>query len=579
VKLIEALEILKRPVPESAPEWNSFLACGMTPLHLQTFLAARLQVRLPQYRVEIKTGLFGDLIGNLGRLQMSGLNSLVLAVEWVDLDSRLGIRNLGGWKPTTFRDIAASVIRVAATLEEKLGEISERIPTVISMPTLPLPPIFTTGRAQTSTFEVELRHTVSSLTASLSQKSGLRVLNAQCLEELSPLTERYDAKSDVLTGFPYTLSHASVMGELLASLVVPPNPKKGLITDLDDTLWAGILGEDGIEGISWHLDCQTHMHGVYQQFLAALAGAGILLGVASKNDPVAVGEAFKRSDLLISENDVFPIEAQWSRKSESIQRILKTWNVAADSVVFVDDSPMEVAEVKAAFPEMECVVFPTGQYREIWDLLRRLREMFAKSLVSKEDSIRLGSIRDAVAWRAAVPAGASTPDDFLKAAEATITFDRPLPDAAPRAFELVNKTNQFTLNGMRFGESEWKNYFADPKAFLLTIEYKDKYGPLGKIAVIMGKVGVHKLHVECWVMSCRAFSRRIEHQCLKQLFELFEVDEIAFDYRSTPRNTPFREFLTEVLEEPPVPGVNLSKKSFDKKRLPLFHRVEGTVNV
>jgi len=144
---------------------------------------------------------------------------------------------------------------------------------------------------------------------------------------------------------------------------------------------------------------------------------------------------------------------------------------------------------------------------------------------------------------------------------------------------LVNKTNQFTLNGMRFGESEWKNYFADPKAFLLTIEYKDKYGPLGKIAVIMGKVGVHKLHVECWVMSCRAFSRRIEHQCLKQLFELFEVDEIAFDYRSTPRNTPFREFLTEVLEEPPVPGVSLSKKSFDKKRLPLFHRVEGTVNV
>src|SRR5262249_24533995 len=175
---------------------------------------------------------------------------------------------------------------------------------------------------------------------------------------LSPSAGRYDLKSDLLSGFPYTLPHASAIAEVLARLLWNRAPKRGLITDLDDTLWAGILGEDGVDGISWHLDRNTHTHGLYQQFLASLAGAGVMIGVASKNDPAMVERAFDKRDLLLAKEDIFPLEIHWSRKSESVGRILSTWNVNADSVVFIDDSPMEVAEVQASFSDMECIVFP-----------------------------------------------------------------------------------------------------------------------------------------------------------------------------------------------------------------------------
>jgi FkbH-like protein len=160
-----------------------------------------------------------------------------------------------------------------------------------------------------------------------------------------------------------------------------------------------------------------------------------------------------------------------------------------------------------------------------------------------------------------------------------MTFESAKANADPRAFELVNKTNQFNLNGKRFSEAEWQNILSDPAAFVLTVSYKDKYGPLGKIAVIMGKMQGHKLRVSSWVMSCRAFSRRIEYQCLNYLFETLGASEISFDYEATPRNGPLREFFANVLGGPPVPGLGLTKEQFATRIPPLFHRVEGTVNV
>jgi FkbH-like protein len=164
---------------------------------------------------------------------------------------------------------------------------------------------------------------------------------------------------------------------------------------LDDTLWAGILGEVGVEALAWSLDQHAHLHGLYQQFLASLASAGVLVGVASKNDPALVEKAFARKDLLLSREDIFPFEVHWNRKSGSVQRILETWNIGSDAVVFIDDSPMEVAEVKAAFPDMECVVFPKNDYPAFWKMVGGLRDLFGKRAVSAEDELRLRSIRDA----------------------------------------------------------------------------------------------------------------------------------------------------------------------------------------
>ena len=116
---------------------------------------------------------------------------------------------------------------------------------------------------------------------------------------------------------------------------------------------------------------------------------------------------------------------------------------------------------------------------------------------------------------------------------------------------MINKTNQFNLNGRRYTESEWLSFLRDSKSHLLVASYKDKYGQLGKIAVLGARIDGDRAAVDLWVMSCRAFSRRIEHQCLRQLFGRFGVDEISFDFERTPRNTPFEEFLTGLLGAKP----------------------------
>lgn len=576
MKLIEALEIARRPVPESTAKVRAFLACGFTPLHLETFITGHLRALQEEPQVEFSVGLFGDLCGSVERLDASIVDLLVVVIEWSDIDPRLGLRTLGGWRPSDMVGILESARTAVARLEKALTKAAGEIPvTVVCMPTLPLPPMFSTRPLQTGLVEAELHHTVAALVASASRLPGVRMLSAQRLAEASPPSDRYDLKSDLTAGFPYTLRHASVMGELLAELIRNRPPMKGLITDLDDTLWAGIVGEDGVEEISWHLDRNTQMHGVYQQFVASLAGAGILVGVASKNDASVVARAFERKDLLLSARDIFPFETHWSRKSESVRRILDVWNVGADSVVFVDDSPMEVAEVKAAFPAMECVVFPKGDFQGMLDLLKHLRDVFGKPSVTGDDKLRLDSIRSASAWRqdSINSVGSFSEDELLSAAQGSLVFSLAREGDA-RSFELVNKTNQFNLNGKRLSEFEWRKIASNPAAFVLSISYKDKYGPLGTIAVVVGAANGHTVEVSTWVMSCRAFSRRIEFHCLQFMFDRFAAAEIVFDLQATDRNGVIVDFLGQLLEERGESNPRLTKASFLRKAPELPHQIE-----
>lgn len=578
MKLIDALALIRRPLPENAPVLRVLLACGFTPLHFETFLAAALCERSPAERVEVATGLFGDLAGNIEGVRPAASDVLVAAIEWQDLDLRLGVRNLGGWRVAELPDIVNSARRMLARLEKAILTVAASLPTYISLPTLPLPPLFTTASQQASGYELQLQHALSSFAASLATHARIRILSAPYLDEVSPISNRFDLQSELFAGFPYQLSHASVLAELLAALIRNPSPKKGLITDLDETLWSGILGENGVDGISWHLDQKTHIHGLYQQFLASLASAGVLTAVASKNEPALVQQAFEREDLLIDKQSFYPIDVHWGPKSESVRRILKTWNIAADSVIFIDDSPMELAEVNAAFPDLECLLFRKTDYQGFWQLLRHLRDAFGKSIVSEEDAIRLDSIRTAASLQNSSNGDGTSLDTFLQDAKAnvTITFGREKEDR--RAFELINKTNQFNLNGRRLTESSWTAYFNDPDSFLMTVSYDDKYGSLGKIAVLLGRMQGKAATIDYWVMSCRAFSRRIEYQCLSWLFENLDLREISFAHQPTDRNKPIQDLLASISSAPLGKDIRISHPDFSEKCPPLFHQAKATVN-
>lgn len=568
--ITEALKVMQSAPPDRRT-FSVTLACGFTPLHLQTFLAAHLQQALPERKVRISTGLYGNLVGTLEGVVGLAPDGVVIALEWADLDRRLDFRSAGGWGRNAATDIVSSARPVLDRVSAAIALIPSAIRIALSLPTLPLPPAFHTPGWEASAHELALEGYLLRFAADMVRDGRVSVVNRFRLSEASPTASRFDLKSDLHTGLPYTTRHADRLASQLALALVPPAPKKGIISDLDETLWSGIVGEMGPEGVRWDLTSHAHLHGLYQKILSSLSEHGTLIGIASRNDPAVVAEVFDRRDLLLRPEQVFPIEVHWNAKSGSVTRILETWNVAADSVIFVDDSPMELAEVAAVHPGIECILFPKNDYTAGLAMLRRLRDLCGKERVSTDDTLRLKSIREGAAFREQV-AGAANPESFLAQAEATVTFDFGSA-SEPRVLELVNKTNQFNLNGRRYTESDWRRLVARPGSLVVSVSYEDKFGPLGTIAALGGVIHGNVFAVEIWVMSCRAFARRIEYQVLKVLFESTGAYAVDFDFAPTAKNCPLQDFFAGLLGKNPAAAFQLKRPQFDEKCPALYHTV------
>ena len=327
---------------------------------------------------------------------------------------------------------------------------------------------------------------------------------------------------------------------------------KGLITDLDDTFWSGLVGEVGPGAVSWSLAEHAQIHGLYQQLLRHFSEMGVLLAIASKNELSVVQEALQREGLYVPASAFFPVRADWGAKSRHIGEILRAWNIAAESVVFVDDNAMELEEVRAAFPSMTCLQFSGKNPAKMLALFEQLRDLFGKPAVGREDSIRQASIQANAALRESMDG--SSNGEFVRGLKGRMIFDETRDPANKRLLELINKTNQFNLNGLRLTEGEWLRLLADPASFVVGISYEDKFGPLGIIGVVAGKNARNGLEISSWVMSCRAFSRRIEFHTLHYLFETTGAKNISLAFRETERNQPLQEFLRSI--QPASNGTN-----------------------
>lgn len=564
--LVDALRIVNARAP-NATRRRFTLVCGFTPLHLKTFLAAQLTERTASERIDVEVGVFGDVSGTLQKLLNNPSDGVAVPLEWSDLDARLSWRSSHGWRSDCTADILSSVCLRLRQLTELLTALAQRTSVAVSLPTLSLPPMFPPPRGQSAPVALELCSLVADFAAELASSSDVRLVDSEQLEVLSPRHTRHDVVGDLRTGFPYRIEHSVTLASALAGLLRPAAPLKGLITDLDNTLWSGIVGEDGVQGVSWDLDHKTHAHAIYQEMLASLSELGVLIGVASKNDPTIAQQALQREDLVVPRESLFPIEANWGAKSESVRRILQIWNVSAESVLFLDDSPIELAEVAAGVPGIQCRKFPAGDAETIVRLVGELRDLFRKTTATLEDKLRVRSLRDS----GAVPPTATDPEEFLRQAEAEITLEWNTPDE--RCFELINKTNQFNLNGRRLDESAWRRRLSDPQAFLLAVRYADKYSPLGKVSVLAGRWRDGRPWVDVWVLSCRAFSRRIEHQVLQACFERLGCDRVLLDYQPTDRNAPIGELLAGLAELEPNQPISLTRSVFNSRCPFLYAKV------
>jgi FkbH-like protein len=578
MKLREALELIQKSTSalavrgeENRQEQRRYqMACSSSPSHLQTFLQAFLIQRSPEADIAIDTLPYGDLLAGLEAVEPSGYTGIAAICEWYDLDPRLGFRRLGGWAPSLHEDIAATVQTGLARLRRSVERLSGAVPVALALPTLPMAPIEISAASQALHMETSLWAAVWNFAEWCASLRHIRLLSAAELDRQSPPSQRFDLRGEIGYGSPYALGHASAIADLLSRLLAPPAPLKGLITDLDGALWRGVLGEAGPSGVSFTLETGGQIHGLYQQLLQSLAERGVLLGVASKNDSALVQEALSRADLLVSGDCFFPVVANWGPKPESVRRILAAWNIAPESVVFIDDSPLEVAEVHSQFPQMRSLLFPDDPAKAL-DLFRDLRDWFGKPAILEEDRLRARSLQQSAAMVSA-PVEPAGREAFLATLEARISFQLSRGVEDQRAFDLINKTNQFNLNGRRITEASWRGMLLNPDAFLLTASYEDKFGPLGKIAAALGEGRHRAAIISSWVMSCRAFSRHIEYATLSYLFETLNLDKVVFSLEKTGRNTPLLEFFASL--DIPDSAPEISRSEFESRCPPLSHSLE-----
>jgi FkbH-like protein len=569
--LNQALALIKSRKDSGGEECLYHLVCGFEPLHLKTLLHAHLLERLPTKVPEVRNGMYGDLPGNLARAEQLPAAGAAVILEWGDIDPRLGLRSSGGWSEDVQPEILASVRQRFLQIELPLGKLAGRMPAAVVVPSLPLLAIGNTVRAQASVIELELEQELASFLVRIARLPGVRVIQRSQLDRI-PSAERLDPRMELLAGFPYTLPFADVLASSVTDVLNQPPPMKGLITDLDDTFWSGIVGEVGAEGVSWHQESHTQAHGLYQQMLGNLASCGVLLAVCSKNEISTVETALARQDLLLKSDSLYPVCANWGPKSESIARILRTWNIAEDAVVFVDDSPMELDEVKERFPGITCRRFTGKDPVKVWQLIGDLRDLFGKPLLMEEDRLRQSSIR-AAAQIQEMGESAGSPE-FLRRLNATITLDWRRDPSEKRPLELVNKTNQFNLNGRRIEEAEWRRCLDDSNAMLAVVSYTDKFGPLGRVAVVLGTRNEGTISISHWVMSCRAFSRAVEHHTLAGLLQRTEAEAIEFAFEATAKNKPLQEFFRNTGIHPDSAGkYRLSRATFPVGGDALPHKV------
>jgi FkbH-like protein len=549
----EALRTV-RSLGADAPRAEALLAMSATPgplVGLCRGYAASLPS--PALLLDIHAGSFDDLLGSIELAHGAPIGTLLLVLEWSDFDPRLGWRRVSVHRDDEVADIIGGASQQRDRLVTAIAQLPPGTRVVLAGPLLE-PALTVPGRpGELGELRLHLEAALLDVRRAVAARSGGVVIADDGVRAVAS-RERLSPRGIVATGVPYSLQTQSALARALVVAAFPPPRLKGIITDLDDTLWRGIVGDAGPNGVSWALEDSALPHGWYQRLLATLAAQGVLIGVATRNAEEPVAAALARSDLIVGADRLFPILASWGPKSTSIARILDTWNVGPDAVVFVDDSPLELAEAQTRFPGLHVRRFPTGDPDGVVALIEELSAWSALRHVTADDRLRAGSVRAAAARTAQTGQGEESLE-FLRGLHAEVTVDFVSADPDERAFALINKTNQFNVNGARVVHDEWQRLLGDPSSVVAIASYTDRFGPLGRIAVLTGRRDGNVLRVGSWVMSCRAFARRVEHHLLQAVFEACALDALELTVRHTARNGPSMRFLSTLLGAEPSDGM------------------------
>jgi FkbH-like protein len=324
---------------------------------------------------------------------------------------------------------------------------------------------------------------------------------------------------------------------------------KVLVLDLDHTLYQGVLGEDGPEGVEL-----TEGHRALQEVLLDLAQQGLFLGIASKNEAADVRRLFEvRTDFPLKWEHFNATAIGWGGKAEGIRKICSALRISEDSAVFVDDNPGEIAAVVSEIPAIGILhAAPDG-------LTTRMALEFYPGLwrwdANAEDLIRSSDLA-ANDERAELASHSSSPEEYLKSLNVVLKLSLNDENQLQRLVELSQKTNQFNLNLSRYSEVDFARLFKDDEVSVVALSLSDRLSESGIIGLIVARQDPfrEKAQVEELAISCRALGRGLEDMMIAAAMNLvLDGDvgkKIVFSHKTGPRNGPSREWLEKWCVEP-----------------------------
>ena len=363
--------------------------------------------------------------------------------------------------------------------------------------------------------------------------------------------EEYAARDGIAAWHDVALWHRSkqeiappaapLYGDLVGRLLAAKQGRsfKCLVLDLDNTMWGGVIGDDGMEGIALGQGSALgEAYVAFQDYARELSRRGVILAVCSKNDEANAVEPFERHpEMVLRRPDISSFVANWSDKAGNIRAIAEELNIGLDSLVFVDDNPFERNLVRQELPVVavpEVSDDPTYFPRALADA-----GYFEGLSVTDEDRERTSQYQGNKA-RDALKASATDVPGYLRGMEMQLVWKRFDRIGLQRIVQLINKSNQFNLTTRRYTEEDVLAVMADPNAFGLQLRLLDRFGDNGVIAIIVGRLLDNQdLYIDTWLMSCRVLGRQVEPTTLNliaQEAQQLGARRLAGEYIPTKKN-------------------------------------------
>lgn len=322
--------------------------------------------------------------------------------------------------------------------------------------------------------------------------------------------------------------------------------KKVIDLDLDNTLWGGVIGDDGQEGIEIGEETALgQSYKEFQQFIREYKNYGVLLAVCSKNEENNALLGLNHPESVLKPDDFVSIKANWDSKDRNISRSAEELNLLPESFVFVDDNPAECAIVEAQLPGVSVVELNTVEEA----MYRLSRSGFFEVTSISADDLKRSEMYAANAKRAAQQKQFENYEDYLKSLEMEAVIEDFRPVYLRRITQLTNKSNQFNLTTKRYTDKEMEAVSESHSHIRLYGRLSDKYGDNGVVSVIIGEIKGSELHIELWLMSCRVLKRNMELAMLDELAaqcRIHNISTVIGYYFKTPKNNMVAELFGDL---------------------------------